>query len=266
MDSVHYWVTTHPDRIHVIEQLLIHLLTSTLPAWRRFTREYDDDADINSLTPEEKLELCIPPTNDANESILGALRVYSRVRGGTVQHFNAQAAYYRNNTEAFAAAKLDTEEDALYVMRLARVEDASGEMKKFRDDLLAFKNRVAEETRIRRAAKEEEAAEELARLKAIQVIADKEQLAKLPVKRKKNTSGPCLRDQLDVRRDLWKDEVLTKTTLKAISRKSDMLAAILAADKRYVLWNCILTTSTSHFIGFIVEICYRTPFHLRLVV
>jgi hypothetical protein len=61
MDSVHYWVTTHTDRIHVIEKLLIHFLESTLPAWRRFTREYDEDADINSLTPEEKLELCIPP-------------------------------------------------------------------------------------------------------------------------------------------------------------------------------------------------------------
>ncbi|KAJ6574411.1 hypothetical protein B0H19DRAFT_1063370 [Mycena capillaripes] len=232
MDSVHYWAATHPDRIPVIEKLLIHFLKSTLPAWRRFTREYDDDADINSLSTAEKLELCIPSTNDANESILGALREYSGTRNGTVQHFNAAAAYHRNNTEAFAAAKLNTEEDTLYILRLARVQDASGEMKKFRDDLLAFKNRVAEETRIRQAAKEEEEAEERARLEAIHVITAAEELAKLPVKKKKGTGGACLREQLDVRRALWKDEILAKTTLKAISKKADMLAAIIAADKR----------------------------------
>ncbi|KAF8129999.1 hypothetical protein K438DRAFT_1740365 [Mycena galopus ATCC 62051] len=139
MDAVHYWLTTHPDRIPVVEHLLIGFLKGTLIGWSRFTSEFEPGGSIDSLTPAEKLLVCIPPTNDANESILGGLRVYSRARGGTVHHFSAQAAYHRNNTEAFTAAKLATEADALYIMRLARVEDASGAMRKFRTDLLAFK-------------------------------------------------------------------------------------------------------------------------------
>jgi hypothetical protein len=126
------------------EKLLIAFLEATLPAWRRFSREFHAGGAIDSLTPAEKLLISIPPTNDANESILGGWRVYSRTRGGTVKHFSAQAAYHRNNTEAFADAKLNTE-DALYVMRFAQIEDASGALKKFRNDLLAFQARVADE-------------------------------------------------------------------------------------------------------------------------
>ncbi|KAJ7123271.1 hypothetical protein C8R43DRAFT_1111920 [Mycena crocata] len=52
----------------------------------------------------------------------------------------------------------------------------------------------------------------------------------LPVNKK---NSRCLREQLDVRRKLWKEDVLVNTTLKDISKKADMLAAILAADQRY---------------------------------
>lgn len=188
---------------------------------------------IDTLTPAENLLISIPATNDANESILGGWRVYSRIRGGTVKHFSAQVTYHRNNTEAFADAKLTTEEDALYVMRLARAEDASGAMRKFRDDLLAFKSRVAEETRAKEAEKQAEAAAALLKLQSIVVITDVEQLKALPVK-KGPKGGANLREQLDVRRELWNDEVLVKTKLKDVSKKADMLAAILAADARYV--------------------------------
>ncbi|KAF8146326.1 hypothetical protein K438DRAFT_1990862 [Mycena galopus ATCC 62051] len=236
MDSAHYWLATHPDHLPVVEKLLVAFLEATLPAWNRFSREFHEGSAIDTLTPAEKLLISIPPTNDANESILGGWRVYSRTRGGTVKHFSAGAAYQRNNTQAFTDAKLNTEEDALYVMRLARIEDASGAMRKFRDDLLAFKTRVAEETRRREAEKQAEAAAELQRLQSIVVITDAAELGKLPVKQSKKKQGcATLREQLDVRRELWKDEILVKTLLKNISKKADMVAAILAADKRYVL-------------------------------
>ncbi|KAF8164043.1 hypothetical protein K438DRAFT_1545983, partial [Mycena galopus ATCC 62051] len=119
MDSAHYWLATHPDHLPVVEKLLVAFLEATLPAWNRFSREFHEGSAIDTLTPAEKLLISIPPTNDANESILGGWRVYSRTRGGTVKHFSAGAAYQRNNTQAFADAKLNTEEDALYVMRLA---------------------------------------------------------------------------------------------------------------------------------------------------
>jgi hypothetical protein len=126
---------------------------------------------------------------------------------------------------------LTTEEDALYVMRMARAEDASSAMRKFRDDLLAFKNRVAAETRQKQDEKAAEAAAEQVRLRAIVVITDAGKLAALPVKKK---GGANLREQLDVRRELWWDETLRNTTLAKMSKKADMLAAILAADQRYV--------------------------------
>ncbi|KAJ7339306.1 hypothetical protein DFH08DRAFT_812692 [Mycena albidolilacea] len=194
MDCVHYWL-------------------------RRFSREFHAGGAIDSLTPAEKLLISIPPTNDTNELILGGWRVYSRTRGGTVKHFSAQAAYHRNNTEAFADAKLNTEEDVLYVMRLARTEDASGAMKKFCNDLLAFKARVADKARRKQVEKQAEAAEELLRLQSIIMITDPAALKALLVK-------------LDVCRMLWKDEVLAKTKLGDMSKKADMLAAILAADQR----------------------------------
>lgn len=243
MDSVHFWIAEHRARLPIIEKLLIGFLKGTLPAWKRFTDyDYGPGGALGSLSAEEETDLGIPPTNDANESLLGGLRDYSRVRGGTVNHYSAQVAYHRNNTEAFTAAKLDTDEDALYIMRLARLQDASGEMQKFRTDLLAFKARVAQETREKQAQKAAEAAAELARLQATVVVTDESALQGLPVKKPKN-GGSCLRDQLDVRRDLWKDKVLVNTKLKDVAKKAEMLAAIIAADKRYVLMSksCFLT-------------------------
>jgi hypothetical protein len=172
--------------------------------------------------------MMVPPTNDANESLLGGWRVHSRTRSAsTVAHFSAQEAYHRNGTEAFADAMLQTEEDALYIMRLARVEDASGAMRKFRDDLLAFKQQAAEDARAKQKAKEEEAAARITELMAISIIEDEVKLAKL----KKD----ALRQQLDVRRELLKEPIIAKTKLKDMKNKPDMLKAILASDERYVL-------------------------------
>ncbi|KAJ7455619.1 hypothetical protein B0H11DRAFT_1926006 [Mycena galericulata] len=84
----------------------------------------------------------------------------------------------------------------------------------------------------RQREKDAEAAAEKQRLEAIIVITDPAKLKKLPIKKKGVAS---LRDQLDVRRDLWKDDILLKTKLKDIAKKDDMLEAILAADHRYSL-------------------------------
>ncbi|KAF7372272.1 hypothetical protein MVEN_00086900 [Mycena venus] len=97
MDSAHYWLATHPDQVPVVEQLLIGYLRSTLPSWKRFSSEFELGGPIYSLTPAEKLAVCIPPTNDANESILGGLCDYSRVCG-----INSKQA----EKEAEAAAEL----------------------------------------------------------------------------------------------------------------------------------------------------------------
>ncbi|KAJ6531015.1 hypothetical protein B0H10DRAFT_1791827 [Mycena sp. CBHHK59/15] len=223
VDSVHFMAARLPH----LEKILVAFLKATLPAWKRFSKEFEAGGIIDSLTPSEKLLIFIPATNDANEGVLGGWRVHSRTRSAsTINHFSAQTAYHRNDTEAFANAKLDTEEDALYVMRLARVEDASGAMRKFRDDLLAFKQQAAEESRQKQKDKDDAAAARITELMAVSLITDPEQLTKL----KKD----LLRRQLDVRRELLKEDVIAKTKLKDMKNKPDMLKAIIASDERYV--------------------------------
>jgi hypothetical protein len=224
VDSVHFMAPRLPH----LETILVAFLEAALIAWKRFSSEFSLDGLIHSLTPAEKLLMMVPPTNDANESLLGGWRVHSRTRSAsTVAHFSAQEAYHRNGTEAFADAMLQTEEDALYIMRLARVEDASGAMRKFRDDLLAFKQQAAEDARAKQKAKEEEAAARITELMAISIIEDEVKLAKL----KKD----ALRQQLDVRRELLKEPIIAKTKLKDMQNKPDMLKAILTSDERYFL-------------------------------
>ncbi|KAJ7511609.1 hypothetical protein B0H11DRAFT_1899166 [Mycena galericulata] len=77
-------------------------------------------------------------------------------------------------------------------MRLARIEDASGAMQKFRNDLLAFKNRIATETQQRQREKDAEAAAEKHRLEAIIVITDPAKLKKLSVKKVSRPFGISL--------------------------------------------------------------------------
>lgn len=153
--------------------------------------------------------------------------MHTRTRSAsTIYHFSAQAAYHRNNTEAFSDAKLNTEEDVLYIMRLARAEDASGTIHKFHDDLLAFKKQAADDAHAKQQAKVDDAATRIIELRAITVIIDPAALVKL----KKD----ALQQQLDVQQELLKEEVISKAKLKDMKNKPDMLAAIVDSDKWYV--------------------------------
>ncbi|KAF7377133.1 hypothetical protein MSAN_00132400 [Mycena sanguinolenta] len=221
VDSVHFMASRLPH----LETILVAFLKATLTAWERFSSEFSDDSVISQLSPAEKLLICIPANNVMNEGLLGGWRVHSRTRSATtISHFSAQTAYHRNDTETFADAVLNTEEDAVYIMRLARVEDASGAMRKFRDNLLAFKRRVAEESRAKHKAKEDLAAAKTAELQAIAVITDPQKLGDL------NHDELC--QQLDIRRKLIKEEIIAKALLKDMKTKPAMLKAILESDER----------------------------------
>ncbi|KAJ7166201.1 hypothetical protein C8R46DRAFT_1219951 [Mycena filopes] len=129
----------------------------------------------------------------------------------------------RNDTDSFAAAKLVTEEDSLYIMRLARVEDASGAMRELRDALLAFKQRAVEEARAKQKAKEDETLARTAELQSIRIIVDPKKLAAL--------NKVLLRQLIDIRRELLKEDTIAKTKLKDMENKPDRLAAIIAPDE-----------------------------------
>jgi hypothetical protein len=49
-------------------KLLIGFLEGTLPAWRRFSKEFHAGSAINTLTPAEKLLISIPATNRGSQS------------------------------------------------------------------------------------------------------------------------------------------------------------------------------------------------------
>ncbi|KAJ7022142.1 hypothetical protein C8F04DRAFT_971823 [Mycena alexandri] len=222
VDSVQFMAPRLPH----LEDILIAFLKATLPAWKHFTPEFAPDSIINSLTPAKKLLISIPPTSDDNESLLGGWRDFSRTySSSTVAHFSGYEVYHRNGTEAFSEAKLRTEEDAVYIMRLACARDASGAMRKFQDDLLAFKQQAVDTARAKQKEKADEAAARIAELTAVAVIVDAEKLRKL--------NKAALREQLDVRRELLKESIIAATKLKEMKNKPDMLKAILASDQRY---------------------------------
>jgi hypothetical protein len=168
----------------------------------------------------------IPPTNDTNESLLGGGQVHACARSAsTIAHFSASEAYHHNNTEAFANAKLDTEEDALYIMHLARVEDASGAMHKFCDELLQFKQKAAENSRAKQKAKADDMVARISELKTIPIVLDPPKLTKL--------TKAVLRKQLDIQCELLKESGIAKMKLGDMKNKPDILKEILASDERF---------------------------------
>ncbi|KAJ7897691.1 hypothetical protein B0H14DRAFT_2557673 [Mycena olivaceomarginata] len=146
------------------------------------------------------------------------------VKGGPGAGRRGEAGVVVGGVRAFLARQLLVGVVARLVRVMARLV---GVVARWR--LRCFKNRVAAETRKKQDEKTAEAAAEQVRLQAIVVITDAGKLAALPVRKK---GGLNLREQLDVRRELWKDEMLCITTLAKISKKADMLAAILAADRQ----------------------------------
>ncbi|KAF8183081.1 hypothetical protein K438DRAFT_1767136 [Mycena galopus ATCC 62051] len=219
VDSVHFMSSCLPH----LEPILIVFLRATLPAWKHFSTEFSTDGIIHSLMPAEKLLMFIPPTKDANESLLGGWRVRASHGNLITGSLRVIAVIHRNVTEAFSDAKLDIEEDALYIMRSARTEDASSAMQKFRNDLLAFKQRAAEESRAKQQVKVDAAAEQLVEFRAIAIVTDPQELGKM----KKNV----LRQQLDIRRELLQ-VIFAKAKLKDMKNQPQMLKTILESDER----------------------------------
>ena len=65
------------------------------------------------------------PTNDANEGILGAYRVFMRRHpNASLPQFNAQAMYNQNDTQDFMDKHLN-DDDHKYILQLAHIFDAS---------------------------------------------------------------------------------------------------------------------------------------------
>lgn len=81
----------------------------------------------------------MPPTNDENEGALGSFCVLMcRQPQLTLLSHNVLAMFFRNNTQAFMAAKF-THEDYAYIRKLARESDS--EEKKRQQALVDFRDK-----------------------------------------------------------------------------------------------------------------------------
>ena len=177
-----------PELPHLTE-VLVAFFKDALVTWKRFTSEFEDGGLIDKATDAEKDLAWMSPTNDANEGILGAYRVFMhRHPNASLPQFNAQAMYNQNDTQDFMDKHLD-DDDHKYIMQLARIFDASGFEKKRRKDLIDHAAKEAEANAVKDREKARKKAEKLAKIAQIKLIFDKGAIEKL--------KGKNLQDQVD---------------------------------------------------------------------
>jgi len=131
----------------------------------------------------------MPPTNDLNEGLLGSYRQFMRFKPlASLLHFNANAMYQRNDTQAWVDRNF-LEEDHRDVMRMQREQETSGEAKKRQQELIEFETqRVARRKEAAEKSKQQKA-EKNARLAQVPLILDAELAGKL--------KGNQLKEQLN---------------------------------------------------------------------
>ncbi|KAI0708898.1 hypothetical protein C8T65DRAFT_695745 [Cerioporus squamosus] len=113
---------THP---YMRVPLLVRFLKGALETWERFTIEFAAGGVIDGLSAAERGSVCIMPTNDHNEGILGGDRVWTRQNpNGSEAVFNAEKKAERNETEKFMEEYLNTEEDERNLRSTARKKEA----------------------------------------------------------------------------------------------------------------------------------------------
>ncbi|KAF8951787.1 hypothetical protein BDZ97DRAFT_1778312 [Flammula alnicola] len=134
-----------------LKALTVAFFRGALATWERFSSEFAPGGLIDEASAEEKHLAWMPATNDVNEGALGGYRVVIRGKPSmTLHQYNAMAMFQRNNTQDYMDVVF-TEADHLYVMREARIIDASGLEKKRRKAIVDYRVEVA---RIRKGKEE----------------------------------------------------------------------------------------------------------------
>ena len=177
------------DRMPHLKQLVVVFFNGAKETWKRFASEFTPGGIIDEATFEEKDLAWIPPTNDLNEGLLGSYRQFMRFKPlASLLHFNANAMYQRNDTQAWVDKNF-LEEDHRDVMRTQREQEASGEEKKRKQELIGFETqRVARRKEAAEKSKQQRV-ERKARLAQVPLILDVEVAGKL--------KGNQLKEQLD---------------------------------------------------------------------
>lgn len=150
--------------------LLDAFLRGALETWERFTSEFAPGGLIDEATAEERELAWMPATNDENEGALGSFRHLMRYQPQlTLLNHNALSMYFRNNTQAFMAAKFTEDEDYKYLHALARKND---DERKRRRELVEFRDKREAEKIARKNRREENARKTAEHLAALQIVLD----------------------------------------------------------------------------------------------
>lgn len=153
-----------------LKPLLVAFFMGALETWERFTSEFETGGAVDLSTAEERDLAFMPSTNDANEGALGQWRRFSRHSPNTtIGHFSAQAAFNRNDTQAFMDAEFESD-DHTFIMREARAKDSSKIESRRRKELVEFTQATVEKKREEIAARKAKKDETTARLGSLEVV------------------------------------------------------------------------------------------------
>ena len=172
-----------------LKDLLVAFFKGAAETWKRFISEFAPGGLIDEATTEERELAWMPATNDENEGALGSFRCLMRSQPQlTLLSHNALAIFFRNNTQAFMAAKFTEAADYQYLRKLAR--DANGDEQKRHKELVEFRDKQQKEKTARKERRAQKSRETAARIAATGLIMDKEKVLAL--------KGQALKDQLKV--------------------------------------------------------------------
>ncbi|KDQ15074.1 hypothetical protein BOTBODRAFT_109214, partial [Botryobasidium botryosum FD-172 SS1] len=223
-----------PDAFYAVQRLapqlphlegaLIAFLEGARDTWVRFTSEFEEGGKIASASASEKRRAFMKPTNDDNEGALGVYRagVRNNPRLSIAQH-NARTMYQKNNTSAFMQMHF-TPADHRSVMRQAREEDAAQLPAKLRAKQVAEWRRVDEEKHAADARRKVRAENKAAKEGPVVRVVD------LPGLLVKPPIVPVLKGHLNWYRAQG-DTAIPKNA--RLDKKALVLDALVAAVERY---------------------------------
>ena len=108
------------QQLPYFKDLFVAFFTGAANTWERFTSEFAEGGLINEATAEERDLAWLPATNDENKGALGSFwQLMSQQPQLTLLNHNTLAMFYKNNTQAFMAAKFTEPEDYQYLHMLA---------------------------------------------------------------------------------------------------------------------------------------------------
>ncbi|KAF9476975.1 hypothetical protein BDN70DRAFT_811358 [Pholiota conissans] len=159
--------------------LFIAFFTGAAETWERFTSEFAPGGLIDEATTEEKELAWMPATNDENEGALGSFRKLMRHQPQlTLLSYNAIAMFFRNNTQAFMAAKF-IKEDYTHLHKLGHLTKGIDSEEMRRKGHVDFWDNRQVEKMARKEVREQNAKDKAERLASLHLVLDEKKLPAL---------------------------------------------------------------------------------------